>query len=94
MPDCHDGQAPARPTDDQDETDPIPAPPLHQLFSVPTPIKRIFDRFPLVTYPPNELPRRSAPHARRNRLFVFIDIAGALQREPSFNPQCLRWQVR
>jgi metaxin len=26
-------------------------------------------------------------------LFVFIDIAGALQRKPSFNPQCLRWQA-
>jgi metaxin len=97
MPDCHNGQAPERPTDDQDDPTQAPAvssSPVRQFFSVPTPIKRIFDRFPLVIYPPNELPTRLTPHAKCNRLFVFLDIAGARQGKPSFNPQCLRWQVR
>lgn len=63
-------------------------------FSVPAPIKRIFDKFPLTTYPPNDLPRRIAASANENKLYVFIDPAGARHGRPSFNPQCLKWQVR
>jgi hypothetical protein len=63
-------------------------------FSVPAPIKRIFDQFPLVTYPSNDLPHHSGTAQRANRLFVFTDPASARRGRPSFNPQCLKWQVR
>ena len=63
-------------------------------FSVPAPIKRVFDRFPLVTYGPNDLPYRSGSEKRGNRLFVFTDPASARRGRPSFNPQCLKWQVK
>ena len=62
-------------------------------FSVPAPIKRVFDRYPLTTYPPNDLPRRADTNPDRNKLFVFTDAAGAKHGRPSFNPQCLKWQV-
>ena len=62
-------------------------------FSVPAPIKRIFDRFPLTTYPPNDLPERPGTNVQGNRLFVFADAASARRGRPSFNPQCLKWQV-
>ena len=63
------------------------------MFSVPAPIKRIFDRFPLITYAPNDLPQRPGANPQGNRLFVFTDTAGARRGRPSFNPQCLKWQV-
>ena len=62
-------------------------------FSVPAPIKRIFDKFPLTTLPANDLPRRSKTNQDGNKLFVFTDKAGAKHGRPSFNPQCLKWQV-
>ncbi|BCR86443.1 putative mitochondrial outer membrane protein (Sam35) [Aspergillus chevalieri] len=62
-------------------------------FSVPAPIKRIFDRFPLTTYPPNDLPERTGTNAQGNRLFIFTDAASARRGRPSFNPQCLKWQA-
>ncbi|KAL1997443.1 hypothetical protein VTN49DRAFT_883 [Thermomyces lanuginosus] len=62
-------------------------------FSIPAPIKRIFDRFPLVTYPANPLPGRRDRDIKQNELFVFIDPAGAQRGAPSYNPQCLRWQA-
>lgn len=63
-------------------------------FAVPAPIKRIFDQFPLVTYSSNDLPQRGSSSRTGNRLFVFTDAAGAKSHKPSFNPQCLKWQVR
>ncbi|KAA8651797.1 hypothetical protein EYZ11_003983 [Aspergillus tanneri] len=62
-------------------------------FSIPAPIKRIFDRFPLVTYPSNDVPQRPATARRENGLFVFTDAPGARHGRPSFNPQCLKWQA-
>ena len=62
-------------------------------FAVPAPIKRIFDQFPLVTYSPDDLPQRGASNRTGNRLLVFTDAAGAKSHKPSFNPQCLKWQV-
>lgn len=64
-----------------------------EFFSVPAPIKRIFDRFPLTTYPPNDLPERTGTNAQGNRLFIFTDATNARRGRPSFNPQCLKWQV-
>ena len=64
------------------------------LPSVPAPIKRVFDRFPLTVYPADALPsryRRCSDDA--NVLYVFTDPRGASRGSPSFNPQCLKWQV-
>ncbi|KAH8426232.1 putative mitochondrial outer membrane protein (Sam35) [Aspergillus melleus] len=62
-------------------------------LAIPAPIKRIFDRFPLVTLPPNDLPHSSGASRRGNGLFVFTDATGARRGRPSFNPQCLKWQA-
>ncbi|KAL4986395.1 hypothetical protein BDW68DRAFT_128845 [Aspergillus falconensis] len=66
---------------------------VRDFFSVPTPVKRVFDRFPLVTYPANDLPHHTGLGRNGNQLFVFIDAAGARRGRPSFNPQCLKWQA-
>ena len=62
-------------------------------FRVPPPIKQLFDRFPLTTYPANDLPQRTPSGRADNQLFVFSDAASARRGRPSFNPQCLKWQV-
>ncbi|KAJ6091281.1 hypothetical protein N7467_003250 [Penicillium canescens] len=64
----------------------------NSFFTVPAPIKRLFDKFPLTTYPANELPQRFQPNTA-NQLFVFTDARGARHGRPSFNPQCLKWQA-
>ncbi|KAL6235934.1 hypothetical protein BDW75DRAFT_239665 [Aspergillus navahoensis] len=66
---------------------------VRDFFSVPAPIKRVFDRFPLLTYPANDLPHHAGSGRNGNQLFVFIDAAGARRGRPSFNPQCLKWQA-
>jgi len=63
------------------------------LFSVPAPVKRIFNKFPLITYPANELPLRAQRSRRQNALYVFTTDGGAAVGSPSFNPSCLKWQV-
>lgn len=67
---------------------------VRDFFTVPAPIKRLFDRFPLTTYPPNDLPLRSPSRRHENQLYVFSDAKSARHGRPSFNPQCLKWQVR
>ena len=62
-------------------------------FSVPQPIRRVFDRFPLITYPPNELPRSSPRKHTKNQLYIFTTPNAARKGAPSFNPACLKWQV-
>ncbi|WEW56653.1 hypothetical protein PRK78_002101 [Emydomyces testavorans] len=42
--------------------------------SVPAPIKRIFDRFPIITYPPNEIPSRLSSSVDEHHLYVFSDL--------------------
>ncbi|KAJ5147196.1 uncharacterized protein N7443_001209 [Penicillium atrosanguineum] len=66
---------------------------VHDFFTVPAPIKRLFDRFPLTTYPPNDLPQRSPSRRQDNQLYVFSDAKSARHGRPSFNPQCLKWQA-
>lgn len=62
-------------------------------FTIPAPLARLFKKFPLLTYPPNELPARS-PQARDvATLYVFVSDNDALKGLPSFNPSCLRWQT-
>ncbi|KAL1953438.1 hypothetical protein VTO42DRAFT_2816 [Malbranchea cinnamomea] len=61
--------------------------------ALPAPVKRVFDSFPLVTYPPNALPSRSHRQSGEHVLYVFTDARGARRGVPSFNPQCLKWQA-
>ncbi|KAJ5628037.1 hypothetical protein N7490_010265 [Penicillium lividum] len=63
------------------------------IFTVPPPIKRLFDKFPLATYPENDIPQRSPSRRQDNQLFVFIEPKNARHGRPSFNPQCLKWQA-
>ena len=62
-------------------------------FTTPAPIKRLFDKFPLRAYTPNQLPKqRHDIHAERT-LYIFTTDEGAQTGRPSFNPSCLKWQV-
>jgi len=64
------------------------------IFDTPAPIERLFQRFPLITYATNELPLRSPRDTPENVLYIFTTPSDALRGEPSFNPSCLKWQVR
>ncbi|KAK6951058.1 hypothetical protein Daesc_007587 [Daldinia eschscholtzii] len=62
-------------------------------LAIPAPLARLFKRFPLLTYPPNELPVRSPRVRDVAALYVFISDQDALNGLPSFNPSCLKWQT-
>ncbi|KAI0971551.1 hypothetical protein F4678DRAFT_88139 [Xylaria arbuscula] len=62
-------------------------------FTIPAPLARLFKTFPLLTYPPNELPARSPDARDVPTLYVFISDEDALKGLPSFNPSCLKWQT-
>ncbi|KAI9826441.1 MAG: hypothetical protein M1826_006650 [Phylliscum demangeonii] len=70
-------------------------------LAIPPPLKRLFDRFPLVTYAANSAPWRSAAAVAATttapgalvRLYVFSTAADARAGQPSFNPGCLKWQT-
>jgi metaxin len=63
------------------------------IFDIPPPLKRLFDRFPLVLYPANELPARAPRDRSQHALYVFTTPKGAVLGAPSYNPSCLKWQV-
>jgi len=63
-------------------------------FTAPKPIQKLFSKVPIVTYPANELPHRSRRHTSNNVLYIFTTDAGARMDAPSYNPGCLKWQVR
>lgn len=90
----------ATPAGTEHDTEPLrPATPSvvqpKKLFGVPAPVKQIFDKFPLTTYEAEDIPGniQTSGSSGRNRLFVFIDSKQAATGAPSFNPQCLKWQV-
>ncbi|KAI0470736.1 hypothetical protein GGR56DRAFT_143302 [Xylariaceae sp. FL0804] len=62
-------------------------------FTVPAPLARLFKKFPILTYPPNEMPARSPNVRDVATLFIFISEDDALKGLPSFNPSCLKWQT-
>lgn len=66
---------------------------VRDFFSIPTPVKHLFDLVPLVTYTPNQLPLRAPKPARIPSLYVFTKNQDAAAGRPSFNPSCLKWQV-
>ena len=65
----------------------------HAFFRLPRPLKQIFDKFPLKTYPANQLPRSSQRRRDKHALYVFIGKEGASLGHPSYNPACLKWQT-
>ncbi|KAB8290657.1 hypothetical protein EYC80_008298 [Monilinia laxa] len=71
-------------------------------FTIPRPVKNLFDKVPVITYPGNELPQRSPgankrsdQDARLPSLYVFCreDDEELSEGRPSFNPGCLKWQT-
>ncbi|KIN05537.1 hypothetical protein OIDMADRAFT_113924 [Oidiodendron maius Zn] len=66
---------------------------IKDLFSVPLPVKKLFDLVPLVTYSPNQLPQRSPKSSRIPSLYIFSTDHDAAAGRPSFNPSCLKWQT-
>ncbi len=64
-------------------------------FAVPAPVRELFKIFPLTTLPAESLPERAPERARvRPSLYVFArTLEDARSGRPSFNPQCLKWQV-
>jgi len=68
--------------------------PMASFFTAPEPIQKLFSKVPLVNYPANELPHRSRRCLSDNVLYIFTTESGARMDAPSFNPGCLKWQVR
>ena len=66
---------------------------IRHFFSIPAPVKVLFDKVPVLTYPPNDLPQRAPKPARIPSLYVFIKKEDAAAGRPSYNPSCLKWQV-
>lgn len=63
------------------------------VFTLPGPIRRTFDQFPLVVYQSNDGPLR-APWVRKSHaLYIFTTAKDSKKGAPSFNPSCLKWQV-
>ncbi|KAL8814908.1 MAG: hypothetical protein Q9223_005911 [Gallowayella weberi] len=62
-------------------------------LTTPKPIRRLFDQFPLLTYPLNELPVRKPIERKKHTLYVFAREDDAQHGAPSFNPTCLKWQT-
>ncbi|CAD6447373.1 6ff8c967-3e58-425d-9619-6570839eab8d [Sclerotinia trifoliorum] len=74
---------------------------VKDLFSIPKPVKKLFDKVPIITYPANGLPERS-PGAKNTKndgdarlpsLYIFCREGEEDEGKPSFNPGCLKWQT-
>ncbi|KIV88022.1 hypothetical protein PV10_09198 [Exophiala mesophila] len=72
---------------------PAQAPSPSSWFTLPHPLRRVFDRFPLVTYPANLLPQRSSKQGNENVLYIFQKLDPKSRDAPSYNPSCLKWQA-
>ncbi|EXJ61129.1 hypothetical protein A1O7_05282 [Cladophialophora yegresii CBS 114405] len=62
-------------------------------WSLPPAIRRVFDRFPLVTISANDLPQRAPRNRNENVLYIFQSDDPRRRDAPSFNPSCLKWQA-
>lgn len=84
----------AEPPPEPSAAAPTPTP-TRNIFAIPSPLRRLFNHFPLRTTPSNPLPARCAVAGPGDTpiLFVFTDEEGARIGSPSFNPACLKWQV-
>jgi hypothetical protein len=92
QPDDHDGADETPPTTTQSQPNRVKDL-FSDLFSIPRPVKNLFDTFPILTYPPNELPQRASRISAQPSLYVFCTEQDAIAGRPSFNPGCLKWQV-
>ncbi|GAB7350407.1 hypothetical protein MBLNU459_g1023t1 [Dothideomycetes sp. NU459] len=63
------------------------------MFAVPEAAKRVFGKFPLVTYAPNQRPLRAPARRDAHTLYIWTTAAGADEGDASFNPTCLKWQT-
>ncbi|KAK4200711.1 hypothetical protein QBC40DRAFT_339645 [Triangularia verruculosa] len=67
------------------------------LWTIPAPLQKLFNHFPLVTLKSNPLPARSQILTSASdtlpTLYIFSSSADALQGKPSINPTCLKWQT-
>ena len=79
---------------DSDNEPPAKSKQARSIFRVPAPLKRVFDKFPLVSYEENALPLRAPLKGDAHKLYVFTTDEDARNAKPSFNPACLKWQVR
>jgi metaxin len=66
---------------------------VRSFFSIPAPVKSLFDRVPVITYPANELPQRTPKPTKLPLLYIFSTDADAAAGRPSFNPSCLKCQT-
>lgn len=83
---------PARPA--SKDAKPVSSKQARSFFEIPPALKRIFDRFPLVTYAENELPLRApSRESDEHVLYIFSTAEDVKNGRPSFNPACLKWQV-
>lgn len=60
---------------------------------IPGPLRRLFDQFPLLTYPANPLPQRAPNLRNENVLYIFQKTDPKSRDAPSYNPSCLKWQA-
>ncbi|KAJ4362309.1 hypothetical protein N0V83_010402 [Neocucurbitaria cava] len=88
-----DATPPPTPPNNRRQQQTTTTPARSSIFSVPAPIKQLFDRFPLFTYAGNELPQRAPRHRSAHVLYVFTTERGAVEGAPSWNPGCLKWQA-
>ncbi|KAF7846233.1 hypothetical protein BT93_L4793 [Corymbia citriodora subsp. variegata] len=65
----------------------------NSMFAVPDGVKKVFRRFPLVTYPSNQLPSRSPVRDNIHNLYIWTTAEDAKNGIASFNPSCLKWQT-
>ena len=65
---------------------------MSSFFSTPAPLKRLFDRFPLLAYSSNPLPLRASISESQRAAVDTLYIFG-LPDQPSLNPTCLRYQT-
>jgi metaxin len=73
-------------------TTPAP-PPSRTLIPLPAPIRRLFDLFPLITYPSTALPTSSPRVSAQPTLHIFTAPSTSSPDAPSFNPTCLSTQT-
>jgi metaxin len=69
---------------------------LSRVFTIPPPIKHLFETFPLVVLPANSAPIRTAPvhyPTSSSGHVLFTWTTSSDSRIASFNPTCLAWQL-
>lgn len=62
-------------------------------YSVPAPVRRIFDQFPVITYRANSYPQKARRSSDKNILYIFSNPLDTSGTNLSPNPACLKWQA-